>query len=98
MVDFGLPSQSTTGASTSVGPVLSTPAVPTPARVRPEDGGDSQRQEEEAARAVKDSSAPQSSAQGTVANAPRADEAAVKDSSNQAEGNISTDPTPAQKR
>ena len=33
VVDFGRPSQSTAGASTSVGPVLSTPAAPTPARV-----------------------------------------------------------------
>ena len=97
MVDLGLPSQSTAGASTSAGPVLSTPAAPTPNRVRLEDGGDSQHQEEEAALAVKDSSAPQSSAQGTTANAPRGDEAAVKDSSNQAEGNTSTHPTPAQK-
>ena len=73
VVDFGLPSQSNVGASTSTGPVLSTPAAPTPAR--PEDGGNSQRCEEGAAQSKKNSSAPQSSAQGTAANAPTAGQA-----------------------
>ena len=79
-IDFGRPSRPNTGASTSAGPSLSTPAAPTPARARSQDGGNSQPQEEEAARAVKDSSALQSSAQGTAANAPRADEAADRKS------------------
>ena len=70
VVDFGLPPQSDAGASTSAGPVLSTPAAPTPARARPEDGGNSQRLEGGAAHSKKDSSAPGSSAQGAAANAP----------------------------
>ena len=70
VVDFGRPSQSSAGASTSTGPVLTIPAAPTPARVRPEYGDNSQQLEEGAARTRKDSSAPQSSAQGAAANAP----------------------------
>ena len=45
---------------------------------------------------VKNPSDPQSSAQGTAANAPRADEAAVKESS-AAEENPTSGPTPTQK-
>ena len=40
---------------------------------------------------------PQSSAQGTVANAPLVDEAAAKESSTQAEENPTAGPTPAPK-
>ena len=70
VVDFGRPSQSSAGASTSTGPVLTIPAAPTPARVRPEDDTNSQQLEEGATHAKKDLSAPGSSAQGTTANAP----------------------------
>ena len=70
VVEFGRPSQSSAGASTSTGPVLTTPAAPTPARVRPEDGANSQKPEEGAAHGKKDSSAPGSSAQGAAAKAP----------------------------
>ena len=70
VVDFGLPPQSDAGASTSEGPVLSTPAAPTPSRARPADGGNSQRQEGGAIHSKKDSSAPGSSAQGAASNAP----------------------------
>ena len=87
-IDFGRPSQANAGASTSAGPSLSTPAAPTPARARLEDGRNSQPQEEEIATIFEDPSAPGSSA----ANAPLSGEAAPKDSSAQAAG-----PTPAQK-
>ena len=56
------------GDSTSTAPSLSTPAAPTPARIHGGDDGESYPQEE-AAQVEKDSSIPESSAQGTVANA-----------------------------
>ena len=70
VVEFGRPSQLGAGASTSIGPVLSTPAAPVPARARPEDAVDSQNPDEGAAPGVKDPSAPGSSAQGAAAEAP----------------------------
>ena len=50
--------------------MLTTPAAPTPARVRPEDGANSQQPEEGDSHGKNDSSAPGSSAQGAAANAP----------------------------
>ena len=70
VVDFGRPSQLNAGASTSKGPVLSTPSAPAPPRAQPEDPVDSQNPDEGAAPGVKDPSAPGSSAQGAAAEAP----------------------------
>ena len=69
VVEFGRPSQLGVGASTSTGPVLSTPVAPVPARARLEDAFDSQNPDEVAAPSVKDPSAPGSSAQGAAAEA-----------------------------
>ena len=77
-IDFGRPSKVNAGASTSARPSLSTASAPTPARVRPEDDGKSQPQEEASQRA-KDSSIPQSSAQGTAANAPSSGKTPVQE-------------------
>ena len=75
VVEFGSPSQLVVGASTSRGPVLSTPAAPVPTRARPEDAVDSQNLDEGAVPGTKDPSAPGSSAQGAAANAPVSDSA-----------------------
>ena len=73
VVEFGRPSQLVGGASTSTGPVSSTPAAPVPTRARPENVVNSQNPDEGAASGVKDSSAPGSSAKGAAGGAPTSD-------------------------
>ena len=78
VVEFGRPSLLVAGASTSTGPVLSTPAAPVPARARPEGAVDSQNLDEGAAPVMKDPDAPSSSDQGAAANAPVSDSATAQ--------------------